>query len=143
MGAHEHWNNAMDKQYSRNLGADTGIELVYSKISTPVGIGDPEMDITEGFLTLHQNYPNPFVSSTTITYRLTSPASIQMSVYDMNGKLIDILTKEHQPSGAYTMIWDGRNAGGEKLNPGIYILLADVRVNGHVLRQTIEMMIRQ
>jgi len=28
LGAHEHWNNPRDKQYSRNLGSDRGIELV-------------------------------------------------------------------------------------------------------------------
>ena len=28
LGAHEHWNNATDKQYSRNLGTGEGIELV-------------------------------------------------------------------------------------------------------------------
>jgi hypothetical protein len=28
LGAHEHWNNAADKQYSRNLGRREGIELV-------------------------------------------------------------------------------------------------------------------
>ena len=28
LGVHEHWNNARDKQYSRNLGKDQGIELV-------------------------------------------------------------------------------------------------------------------
>ena len=28
LGAHEHWNNPKDKKYSRNLGADKGIELV-------------------------------------------------------------------------------------------------------------------
>jgi hypothetical protein len=28
LGVHEHWNNARDKQYSRNLGAGDGIELV-------------------------------------------------------------------------------------------------------------------
>jgi hypothetical protein len=28
LGVHEHWNNAVDKQYSRNLGAGTGIELI-------------------------------------------------------------------------------------------------------------------
>jgi len=27
-GVHEHWNNPMDKQYSRNLGSGEGIELV-------------------------------------------------------------------------------------------------------------------
>ena len=28
LGVHEHWNNAFDKQYSRNLGTGNGIELV-------------------------------------------------------------------------------------------------------------------
>ena len=28
LGAHEHWNNAQSKQYSRNLGLNKGIELV-------------------------------------------------------------------------------------------------------------------
>ena len=28
LGVHEHWNNATDRQYSRNLGRDTGIELL-------------------------------------------------------------------------------------------------------------------
>ncbi len=28
LGVHEHWNNAADKKYSRNLGTGTGIELV-------------------------------------------------------------------------------------------------------------------
>ncbi len=28
LGVHEHWNNALDKQYSRNLGTGEGIELV-------------------------------------------------------------------------------------------------------------------
>ncbi len=29
LGVHEHWNNPADKQYSRNLGKDEGIELMY------------------------------------------------------------------------------------------------------------------
>ncbi len=28
LGVHEHWNNPVDKQYSRNLGTSEGIELV-------------------------------------------------------------------------------------------------------------------
>lgn len=29
LGVHEHWNNSIEKQYSRNLGKDEGIELIY------------------------------------------------------------------------------------------------------------------
>ena len=28
LGVHEHWNNSTEKQYSRNLGKEEGIELV-------------------------------------------------------------------------------------------------------------------
>ncbi|MDA3890446.1 MAG: DUF362 domain-containing protein [Salinivirgaceae bacterium] len=30
LGVHEHWNNAADKQYSRNLGTGEGVELLFS-----------------------------------------------------------------------------------------------------------------
>ncbi|HEY5915615.1 MAG TPA: DUF362 domain-containing protein [Verrucomicrobiae bacterium] len=33
LGVHEHWNNALDKQYSRNLGGTNGIELIYAKVN--------------------------------------------------------------------------------------------------------------
>ena len=33
LGVHEHWNNSSDKQYSRNLGYDYGIELVSTNSS--------------------------------------------------------------------------------------------------------------
>ncbi len=32
-GVHEHWNNATDKQYTRNLGKGAGIELVPVKLA--------------------------------------------------------------------------------------------------------------
>ena len=34
LGAHEHWNDAVSKQYSRNLGSPTGIELIKIEAST-------------------------------------------------------------------------------------------------------------
>lgn len=34
LGVHEHWNNPVDKQYSRNLGTGDGIELVIASYTT-------------------------------------------------------------------------------------------------------------
>ncbi len=42
LGTHEHWNNAAKKQYSRNLGFSTGIELV-SVPDTLIGGDGPEV----------------------------------------------------------------------------------------------------
>jgi hypothetical protein len=33
LGVHEHWNNAIDKQYSQNLGDPNGIELISVKLT--------------------------------------------------------------------------------------------------------------
>src|SRR5574344_1371480 len=38
LGVHEHWNNATDKQYSRNLGKSEGIELVVIDLNGASGI---------------------------------------------------------------------------------------------------------
>jgi hypothetical protein len=35
LGVHEHWNNAVDKQYSRDRGLAEGIELVKLEASRP------------------------------------------------------------------------------------------------------------
>ena len=41
LGVHEHWNNATDKKYSRNLGTGAGIELVNLATSYAVEITNP------------------------------------------------------------------------------------------------------
>ncbi|HEY5910268.1 MAG TPA: DUF362 domain-containing protein [Verrucomicrobiae bacterium] len=38
LGAHEHWNNPVDKKYSRNLGTGNGIELVALTASRPAPV---------------------------------------------------------------------------------------------------------
>jgi hypothetical protein len=35
LGTHEHWNNMIDKKYTRNLGIGNGIELVYTAGAVP------------------------------------------------------------------------------------------------------------
>jgi hypothetical protein len=48
LGAHEHWNNATDKQYSRNLGTGDGIEL--TRVGRPTAV--IQADATEGWIPL-------------------------------------------------------------------------------------------
>jgi hypothetical protein len=43
LGVHEHWNNEVDKQYSRNMGIGDGIELSYIA-------SDPNLDTFELFI---------------------------------------------------------------------------------------------
>jgi len=45
LGVHEHWNNATDKKYSRNLGTGDGIELVIPALTSDDG---PVQNLTQG-----------------------------------------------------------------------------------------------
>jgi len=45
LGVHEHWNNPVDRQYSRNLGTGDGIELVIASFATGDG---PIENVTTG-----------------------------------------------------------------------------------------------
>jgi hypothetical protein len=43
LGVHEHWNNVVDKKYSRNLGTGQGIELV---VPPPTNKNKPAQNLT-------------------------------------------------------------------------------------------------
>jgi hypothetical protein len=47
LGVHEHWNNPIDKQYSRNLGTGEGIELILLHSEPIPGDTDSDGDVDE------------------------------------------------------------------------------------------------
>ena len=117
LGVHEHWNNATDKQYSKNLGIGNGIELISSYV---LGLEDEVGFAAEGF-ELYPNYPNPFNESTTIRYHLTIPSKIQLRIFSSNGQLIKQVKYTERMSGDYDYIWDGTNDNGSPVAAGTYI----------------------
>ncbi|MCI0690563.1 T9SS type A sorting domain-containing protein [candidate division KSB1 bacterium] len=64
---------------------------------------------------LLQNHPNPFEASTTIAYHLKQSGFVELSVYNVRGRTVAILVREHQPAGKYGVAFDG-----SKLPNGIY-----------------------
>ena len=59
--------------------------------------------------TLQQNHPNPFNSATTIKYKIPTASNVIISIYDINGKLIEELINNHKPAGSYTINWNPVN----------------------------------
>ncbi len=55
-------------------------------------------------LTLHQNHPNPFNPSTTITYYLPAAAAVTLDVYDTAGRLVTrFFDQENQERGIHSV----------------------------------------
>lgn len=73
---------------------------------------------------LFQNYPNPFNSSTVIWYYLPDvgcqPAQVEITVYNVLGKLVKTLVKKRQYPGRHRMSWDGKDEEGNEAASGIY-----------------------
>ena len=70
---------------------------------------------------LLQNYPNPFNPSTTIEYEIPKSGKVEVSIYDLNGRLIKILVNANQNQGNHKVNWDGVNQSGKKVSSGFYV----------------------
>lgn len=68
-------------------------------------------------------YPNPFRNDISVHVTL-SPGmhELQMSVYDVNGKIVAIYPKETTDSKYYQVTWNGRTSGGVACSAGVYFI---------------------
>lgn len=70
---------------------------------------------------LNQNYPNPFNPITTISYYLPKSELVDISIYDITGRLVKNLVNLNQSAGNKSTKWDATNNKGENVNSGIYL----------------------
>ena len=61
---------------------------------------------SSGNLTLFQNYPNPFRSTTGIEYSLKAPDHVTLTVYDMQGQQVELLVNEVKSAGRYCILFE-------------------------------------
>jgi len=118
IGVHEHWNNADDKQYTRNLGTGEGIELMYLDNQTTT-LTDETSNTLRQF-NLMGNYPNPFNASTVIEYEVGQAAKIRLEIYNLLGMKIRILEAAEKPAGRYSAFWNGCDQNGMPVGSGTY-----------------------
>jgi hypothetical protein len=73
-------------------------------------------------LALHQNRPNPFNPSTTISFTLPVECAVRLEVYDVSGRLVArLIDGARQSAGAHDVEWNGRDAAGRAAASGIYV----------------------
>jgi hypothetical protein len=114
LGTHEHWKNAVEMKYSRNLGENEGIELVSNYTPSDIEENDDSLTVVSDFA-LHQNYPNPFNSATTIQFTIPSTEFVTLRIYNLAGQEIGTLVNKELPRGNYSVKWNTRD-----LASGVY-----------------------
>ena len=65
---------------------------------------------------LYPNHPNPFNSSTIISYQIGQQSEVRIKIYDLLGNLVRIIDEGHRNAGDHHFIWDASN-----ISSGIYI----------------------
>ncbi len=68
-------------------------------------------------LTSFKVYPNPFNRQTTISFNLSSASKVKISLYNLEGKQMNVLADETYSSGENFYTLDGAN-----LNNGLYVI---------------------
>jgi len=114
LGVHEHWNNAADKKYSRNLATGSGIELVSLEQTGSTGVEEND-NLQPARFELSQNYPNPFNPSTVIRFNMQKSGHAIIKIYDITGKEIATLLDGVISAGSHQVTWNAKN-----LSSGVY-----------------------
>jgi hypothetical protein len=65
-------------------------------------------------------YPNPMNRQTEVEYGLKVPGKVSLSVYDLEGRLVQRIVDADQPAGVYHAAWDGRGQDGRTAPAGVY-----------------------
>ncbi len=118
LGVHEHWNNAVEKKYTRNLGTGNGIELVKLQAAPLTSVNEGAG--TPSAFALLQNYPNPFNPSTTIGFSVSQSGSALLDIFDLTGRHVRTLLSGQVAAGHHTVRWDGRDERGSSVGSGVY-----------------------
>ena len=70
---------------------------------------------------LHPNFPNPFNPITSIRYDLPQDGLVNITVYDIMGRIVKTLINGSQTAGYKSLIWDATNDYGKPVSAGIYL----------------------
>lgn len=71
-------------------------------------------------LTLHQNHPNPFNPTTTISFYLPGRCRVRLEVFDISGRSMATLIDDSVDKGPQSAVWTGNDRNGNTAASGVY-----------------------
>ena len=126
------WNKASDTEYTATVSYQSGNPVVYqangfsvltqliAELSS-VDVERPETALLPTTFNLSQNYPNPFNSETFISYQISEKTTVELNIFDLQGRYIRTLVNENKEVGRYSVSWDGRDQSGNLVPSAVYL----------------------
>lgn len=80
---------------------------------------DPKA-VTNAEVSLGSAYPNPCNPSTTIVFHLPEQMTVNLAIYDVQGREIALLAEGLQEAGDHEVHWQGEDSHGMRVASGVY-----------------------
>lgn len=109
----------------------TDIRLAKPDLTVPLGIPEPDQAVMSARV-----YPQP--ASDNVFFEIDNPEhlAVELSIYDLSGKLIRHISRSEQDVFSSTFNWDGRSQSGSSQEAGYYfyrISKSNQLISGHFL----------
>lgn len=97
-------------------------DIYLSRRALPYGVEqEPGGKPLPPALELAQSTPNPVRGSTTISFALSEPGLVDLSVYDISGRKVRTLLSGKRKAGFGSVRWDVHDQSGTLVPPGVYL----------------------
>jgi hypothetical protein len=106
--------------YDRSLnGSANDAFVLHLDIEDPTGVGDVAAPSLTSMISCA---PNPFNHATRVRYSLARDTEVDVRVFDVLGRLVEVLDHGPRAEGPHDVSWDGRNARGHAVATGVYFV---------------------
>ncbi|MBT4479508.1 MAG: hypothetical protein HOC69_00575 [Candidatus Marinimicrobia bacterium] len=93
----------------------------YSVVANGTTSIDNKLQSRPVTMTMHQNFPNPFNPSSSISFEMHEAGQASLMIYNIKGETITTLAQGTIQPGSYQVTWDGRDSQGQIVATGNYI----------------------
>ena len=95
-----------------------------------------DQELVPASVSLNQNYPNPFTSTTSIPFALPDgygSYNVDLVIINKLGQEVKQLVRGNLTPGYYEIEWHGQDDNGQKVSSGLYIYRLRVNTGTDVL----------
>jgi len=75
-------------------------------------------------------FPSPFNASTTLSYSLPRKSTIELGIYDLSGRLVEMLTQGVTDAGEHSVTWEAPGSG-------VFFAVLKVEEEGKAVRKVV------
>ena len=105
-----------------DLTKDATYRIYFGDLTVSTG----EMSSIPTAFALQAARPNPFRTDATVRFDVPAEGGeVSVSVFDAGGRHVRTLARGARSGGRYDVRWDGANASGQRVRPGVYFVQLD------------------